>query len=162
MCLCIIYGKRKATNENWFKVYRKNVAKECSGWNEHFKRIFDWMFKREEYWENRMTWVKRLTKKPRTLEPTKCKRYQPQNAVYLLCVNWSHSEVIKKRNRLTGTTIHVSHQSMNSEGKRRFNTMKNICIQTSNTCNGLSVSVAVYVTSQLINSPTEHTRQATP
>lgn len=85
--------------------------------------------------------VEREEKSVYALSLLKCKRYQPQNAVYLLCVNWSHSKVIK-RNRLTGTVIHISHQSMNSEGKRQSDTMKNICIQTSSTCIGSSLLVA--------------------
>lgn len=106
------------------------------------------------------------------------KRYQPQNAVYLLCVNWSHWKVIKenktepfnrypKHTHLTsidefrreaplgnGKTQHSAQRTHERERKKAT-----YVSEKWTHASDLRPLVAVYITRQLINSPAEQTRQ---
>lgn len=84
------------------------------------------------------------------------KRYQPQNAVYFLCVNWSHSKVIKKRvaqHIATSTpfdTTALRNESMEFGSKYSDKMIsklerQNICIEKMNTCKWFLFLVAVRI-----------------
>lgn len=100
------------------------------------------------------------------------KRYQPQNAVYLLCVNWSHSKVIKKRVTLNSPpTIDILYRTSNeSMGILVENIQWEKMIQQTPTTKHMYrenehmqvvfvPSSWIHITSQLINSPAKSTRQ---
>lgn len=90
------------------------------------------------------------------------KRYQPQNVVYLLCVNWSHWKVIK--NKMKSFNRYPKHTHLTSidefrkeallENRKTPNTAQrpyerkkksNICIRKVNTCKRFeSLSSCIY------------------